>query len=359
MKDESFSLQSWVEKRWYGKPGCLLFFLPFSLLFNMASHVRRLSQRRKSSPYDAPVIVVGNISVGGTGKTPTIIALVNFLNAKGLKVGVVSRGYGRDTDRLVVANSMSQPADLGDEPYLIYQQSECAVAVCSDRSLAIEELIHECGCDVVLADDGLQHYRMHRDREIVVVDGERLLGNRHLLPVGPLREAPARLDDADWVLVNMPADSPDRELPVCYQQAYRAVVVPVELVQLTSGNCYPLSHLQSLKNITAVAGLGNPNKFFSTLRNLDVKFVEKPFKDHHAYTSEDFSRLAGQSIVMTEKDAVKCKGLVDDSSYFLRIALSLPDAFLESFYQSVRCLLEGEGTGDGNGAGERKIERQN
>lgn len=332
-----------METRWYGRPGWLLLLLPLSWLFGLVSRSRRASQCRKASAYKVPVIVVGNISVGGTGKTPTIIALVEFLQNKGVSVGVISRGYGRDSESLVVASDTSLPCELGDEPYLIFQQTKCALAVCSNRSLAIEALIDQAACEVILADDGLQHYSMFRDKEIIVVDAERGFGNRHLLPVGPLREAPGRVDEADWVLVTNSAKTSEnfagQNLHSRIAHSHAAYIEPVELIQLSSGEKYPLAHLQELENIAAVAGLGNPNKFFSTLRQLGLSFREMPFKDHHRYSLDDFSACADNAVVMTEKDAVKCQGFLGDSAYFLRVRLALPEAFLDDFFQSVQQLI--------------------
>ncbi|WP_158657998.1 tetraacyldisaccharide 4'-kinase [Agarilytica rhodophyticola] len=336
-----FSLQAAVERRWYGQPGCLLLLSPLEKLFSSITQKRKRTHLQASSVYSCPVIVVGNISVGGTGKTPTIIALVKLLQNMGKKPGVISRGYGRKSDTLALVDDNSKAHEVGDEPLLIYRATACNVAVSSDRHEAIETLAKQHQCDIVLSDDGLQHYKMHRDKEIIVVDGERLFGNGHLLPVGPLREYPARLREASWVLVNMPSGSSFGDLENLQElsTAHAIRVKAKVLTDIVSAQQYPLSILQSCDNLVAFAGLGNPNKFFKTLDSLGFRYHKKPFPDHHHYCAEDFSGLENKTIIMTEKDAVKCRHLITGVAYSLAIEMVFPEAFIEQFRSAITKLL--------------------
>lgn len=330
-------LTSWVEKRWYGEPGVLKAFLPISALFSFIAERRRKKATAQAQAFSVPVIVVGNISVGGTGKTPTIIALVECLQAQGLKVGVVSRGYGRktvDPKAVVIADDCSTPQSIGDEPFLIYRATSCALAVSAQRVEAVKALINQQHCNVILSDDGLQHYSMHRDKEIAVVDAQREFGNGHLLPVGPLREPPSRLRTVDWVLYNC-ADETCR-VP---DTAHAIHVKPQYFVNVISGETVALDQFPS-KPCVAMAGLGNPQKFFTTLEGLGINFEARPFPDHHAFCEEDFRQLKDRVIVMTEKDAVKCQHLVGPETYYLKISMALPQSFLNELITSVNACLD-------------------
>ncbi len=338
MSSKPSKFQQWVEGHWYGRPGLLSLLSPLESLYNAVAVSRREKQSRTAQKYSVPVVVVGNISVGGTGKTPTIIALIYFLQGKGLRVGVVSRGYGRVTEGLIVANNLSAATDLGDEPYLIYHNTECELAVCENRSEAVKALSDDKRCDVILSDDGLQHYSMFRDREIVVIDGKRGIGNGRLLPVGPLREPSQRIDEVDWVLVNG-ADA-SVSLIATKNQVFNVGIEPVEFIQIVSGDAFPLDYFSDSRDLIAMAGLGNPRKYFDTLGELSLKFQEKIFKDHHAYDETDFSDMVNKVILMTEKDAVKCKSFVGDNAFYLKIEMKLPSAFLEDFYFQIHSLIK-------------------
>ncbi len=338
MSSKPSKFQQWVEGHWYGRPGLLSLLSPFESLYKAVAASRRKTQSRAAQKYAVPVVVIGNISVGGTRKPPTIIALISFLHGKGLRVGVVSRGYGRITQGLVIANKTSATTEIGDEPYLIYHSAVCELAVCENRNDAVSALSNVNICDIILADDGLQHYSMYRDREIVVIDGARGVGNGRLLPVGPLRELPQRVDEVDWVLVNGAASS--MPLLDTKTKVFNTRIAPVVFIQVVSGDSFPLTHFSGSNDLIAMAGLGNPQKFFDTLDELNLKFQEKTFKDHHAYDEEDFSDMAGKVILMTEKDAVKCKSLVGDSAFYLKVEMTLPKEFLEDFYSQINTLIK-------------------
>jgi len=205
-----------LERAWYKPCSWALALLPLSYLFRGVAAGRKayLQSRYQAKPFAVPVVVVGNIAVGGTGKTPLIIRLVHSLQAEGIRPGIVSRGYGGQPSKLprkVAADSSAQ--EFGDEPVLIAREANCPVVVDSDRVAAVQYLIDEFDVDVVLSDDGLQHYRMHRDLEIAVLDARRGLGNGQCLPAGPLREAPGRLDDVDFIVLNGAAESDSPSLP--------------------------------------------------------------------------------------------------------------------------------------------------
>ncbi len=328
-----------IERRWYGRPGWLLWLTPLERLFALAAGRRRRRQTRRRVASPVPVIVVGNIAVGGTGKTPTLVELVKFLQDKGHRPGVVSRGYGRRGRELALAGPTADPLAIGDEPYLIYQATGCDVAVGSHRVDAIRRLVDRFGCDLILADDGLQHYKMARDAEIALVDGGRGFGNGHLLPVGPLREAPARLRACDWVLVNMPAGV-SQAPAIAHRSVHQIRVAAVGVTHIASGARYGLDKLAQLKDITAVVGVGNPDRFFRTLDHLQVRYRPRVFPDHHRYAAADLRVDRGASVLMTEKDAVKCRQLAADNAYCLNIAMQLPRVFLDQFYHRVQALIE-------------------
>lgn len=270
--------------------------LPLSALFCLLVFIRRTGYRHAlvhGSRVAVPVIVVGNITVGGTGKTPLVIALVEWLQRQGVRPAVISRGYGRESgEGSVLVTPEMDAAVAGDEPLLISREGGVAVYVGVDRVAAAERALADGGCDLLVLDDGLQHYRLQRDIEIIVVDGERQFGNGLCLPAGPLREPRSRLEEVDAVVVN------GGNMHLQPQPLYRL------------GQPEQQQPLESLagETVHAVAGIGNPQRFFAMLEGAGVKVVPHPFPDHHQYNGEDFQLLAAGELplVMTEKDAVKC-----------------------------------------------------
>lgn len=256
----------------------------------------------RSAELPVPVIVVGNISVGGTGKTPLVLWLAQFLREQGLRPGIISRGYGGTAIIPQEVMPDSEPRLCGDEPVLLARKSACPVWIGRDRvAVAQALLVAHPDVNVIISDDGLQHYRLRRDVEIAVIDGVRGLGNGFLLPAGPLREKASRLEQVDAVVVNGATATP---LP--------ATTAPRYHMHLNGEVFYNLLHSETRasatdlrgKTLHAVAGIGNPNRFFDHLRSLELKIVEHPFPDHHRYQPEDLA-FSG-AMVMTEKDAVKC-----------------------------------------------------
>lgn len=268
-----------------------------------------------------PVIVVGNITAGGTGKTPLTIALVERLRAAGFKPGVASRGYGRDDDgQARWVDAATPPADGGDEPVLIARHTGTRVRVDRDRVAAARALV-AAGCDLVICDDGLQHYRLQRDVEIEVIDGARRYGNGRLMPAGPLREPVERAAACAFRVVNLPdaqADAAFGEWPMHLQAD--------DALPLRGGRPKPLSAFVG-QRVHAVAGIGNPGRFFGMLRNHGLGVVPHAFADHHDYRAEDFEFGSELPVLMTEKDAVKCTVFANAWFYSVPVAAKLPEAF--------------------------------
>jgi tetraacyldisaccharide 4'-kinase len=275
---------------------------------------------------------VGNISVGGTGKTPLLIALVKGLQQQGFNPGVISRGYGGNASHYpYLLNAASTAAEAGDEPVTIYRQTGCAVCVGADR-IAAARVLEDENCDILLSDDGLQHYRLARDIEIAVVDGQRGLGNGWRLPVGPLRESKARLKTVDWVVVNSPSDN--FALPGLADLFYVPMQICAhELVNLQSGEKISAAEFNST-SVHAVAGIGNPQRFQDTLTQLHA------FPDHHTYSASDLQFANNVPVVMTEKDAVKCREFAQPHWFYLPIVANLPDSFWQALLQKLERICE-------------------
>ncbi|MCW6030684.1 MULTISPECIES: tetraacyldisaccharide 4'-kinase [unclassified Pantoea] len=303
-----------IERIWSGRSPLWLLLWPLSLLYGAITWLIRLSfQRgwRKSWRAPCPVIVVGNLTAGGNGKTPVVIWLVQALQQRGLRAGVVSRGYGGKAERYPLLVTAETPtAQAGDEPVLIAQRTQVPVAVAPQRRLAVEGLLAAHDLDVIITDDGLQHYALQRDREIVVVDGMRRFGNGWWLPAGPMRERASRLQTVNAVIVNG-GDAQADEIAMTLQ--------PGLAVNLISGATVAL---EQLPEIVAMAGIGHPPRFFNTLKQQGIQPVaEIAFADHHAYSEDELQRLtqAQQCLLMTEKDAVKCRGFARPNWWYLPV----------------------------------------
>ena len=316
-----------VERQWYSKPSWLLLFAPLSALFVVISFLRRkyFAVFQKPKGLSAPVIVVGNIAVGGTGKTPLIISLVLKLAELGYKPGVIARGYGAEVEGSVVVSSQSTAIDVGDEPLLIFQSCHCPVAVGKNRIESAQLLIDREKCDLILSDDGLQHYALHRDVEVAVIDSRRLLGNGWRLPVGPLRESRNRLSEVDFVFCNGEVVS-ESWLP--QSNTFAGSLEPVHWVNVKTSETIALNDLP-LDGAVAVAGIGNPHRFFSTLKDLGFAGPTKGFADHHGFSSADFKEIT-EPVLMTEKDAVKCSAFAEDNWWALSVGFQLPSDFVTS-----------------------------
>lgn len=332
------SLETRLTRRWYGRPGWLWLLWPLEGLYRAVAALRRLAYRRgwrAGWRAPVPVLVVGNIAVGGTGKTPVVIALCEALRAAGWRPGIVSRGYGANPPAFPHLVDSAGSADAaGDEPLLLARRSGCPVVIAPDRARAVRELLSRHPCDVVICDDGLQHYALARDIEVAVIDGARGLGNRHCLPVGPLREPPARLAAVDAVLINGGTGVAG--------QGHRFELRPTALVQLATGRRVAAADWPpEQRRVHAVAGIGNPGRFFATLRALGLAVEEHPKPDHHRFTAGDFRFDTALPVVMTEKDAVKCTGLQDERLWYLAVDAALPDSLLRAITGKLAALRAG------------------
>ncbi len=263
-----------------------------------------------------PVVVVGNISVGGTGKTPFIQFLVAELAKKNIKAGIVSRGYGAKINNFPHLVDESDNAKMvGDEVYMLYRQTGVPIAISPKRSEAVKLIETISDLDLIISDDGLQHYAMDRQYEYALVDGQRGLGNRLMLPFGPLREPVSRLKSVDQVIVNGKSEEALSGLTTRNVQ-----IEVVGLVHIKSGEQVTLSNL-SEHSVTAVAGIGNPDRFFKTLAEHKTSFNSMVFDDHHDFCAEDFDKISSEIVVMTEKDSVKCLPFAKENWYFLKIRM--------------------------------------
>lgn len=333
------SLSARIVRDWYQKKSWLWILLPLSLVFRVLSALRRRLYRRgvfASERVAMPVIVVGNITVGGTGKTPLVTALVERLRAVGFKPGIASRGYGANPPvRPLSVTAETNVAHCGDEPLMLARRTGVPVVIDSDRVAACNRLIVEHHCDVIVTDDGLQHYRLQRDVEVVVIDAERGLGNAQLLPMGPLREPPARLDCVDYVVINGSRIPAGLE---CFNPLSMQIEAD-EFIELATSKRLPVQAWPGDRRVHAMAGIGNPQRFFDTLGKLGFDIIPHSFADHYAYTREDLEFGDRLPIIMTEKDAVKCRQYLPDvPCWALAVSARLPDAFFDQLIERLRHL---------------------
>jgi tetraacyldisaccharide 4'-kinase len=321
-------LSAWIERAWYDNGFGRLLLWPLTLLYSLIIAVRRWLYRigvMSSTGVPAPVIVVGNIVAGGAGKTPVTLYLAQALKARGMQPGIISRGYGRqDESSLLEVTRSSNPAEVGDEPLLLARRSGCAVFVGRDR-VAAARLAIEGGADVLIADDGLQHYRLRRDFEICVVDGSRGLGNGLQLPAGPLREPASRLATVDVVMVNVTGVTDE---PAGVSGAVHVVPFSLEAAEATSLDGSESKPLEAFAGapVDAVAGIGNPERFFRLLERHGLTVVRHPLPDHAGFDPNRVAPGAGRAILVTEKDAVKLDPLTAGSVWYVPVELQIDDA---------------------------------
>lgn len=313
----SQSLERRLASVWYSPQHPMRWVLwPLEMVYRLVFAVNRSCYTfglKKTKDLPVPVIVVGNVTVGGTGKTPCVIWLANQLKDRGLRVGCVSRGYGGETaDGPRRVNGSSDPLEVGDEPVLIAAATGCPVMIDPDRVAAGEALLAEKRLDVLIADDGLQHFALGRAFEIAVVDGERGLGNGACLPAGPLREPARRLDHVDAVVVNA-GDWGEGSV-------FRMALVPSRVSQLSGNGRRTLSDFRDTI-VHAVAGIGNPDQYFEMLRAHKIRVIPHAFQDHARFEPSDLDFEDEHPILMTEKDAVKCRTFADER--FWSVAVNL------------------------------------
>ncbi len=321
---------SGLERHWYRITPLHLVLLPVSLLFRALVALRHALYRSgvlTSHELPVPVIVVGNISAGGTGKTPLTLALAQQLIERGRHPLIVSRGYGGTAQRpqRVVPDSDAQ--QVGDEPLLMARRNLCPVWIGKDRAAAAQTALQaHPQCDVVLCDDGLQHYRLRRDAEIAVIDGERGFGNGLMLPAGPLREPSARLQSVDAVVVNGGEPSPGRYAMRLTGDIFYNLIDPGKTA--VAGSFIA-------QNNHAVAGIGNPRRFFDHLEALGIPFTPHAFPDHHPYSAADLAFADCDTILLTEKDAVKCAAFADARCWVLRVEARIDPSLIDHLLRKI------------------------
>jgi tetraacyldisaccharide 4'-kinase len=313
---------------WYGRSLLSTLLLPLSWLYCAVVRLRRLGFRRgwlRSRRLPVPVIVVGNLTVGGTGKTPLVLYLAALLRARGWTPGIITRGYGGQAASWPQrVGPRSDPRLVGDESVLLARRSGCTLAAGPDRTAAGRLALQHGGCDILISDDGLQHYALRRDLEILLIDGERGLGNGRCLPAGPLREPPSRLTTVDLVLYKG-GSGPHPE--------HVMRLVPGAAVNLAAPERRrDLADFRG-ERVLAVAGIGSPEAFFARLEALGLEIERRPFPDHHGYSRADAAAWAERTVIMTEKDAVKCAPLATEHHWYLPVEAHLSaasEAFLLS-----------------------------
>ena len=323
-------LHTSVMDAWYSESGWTSAFSPLSHLFSSMAE-RRKNQYQMQSRWEppVPVIVVGNITVGGTGKTPVVTRLVKYLIQQGHRPGVVSRGFGsKGANYPLEVTECSSPGDVGDEPVMLAKQCDCPVVVDPDRVRGAQHLYNAHPCTVIIADDGLQHYNLKRHIELVVVDGARMLGNGLCLPAGPLREPPERLKSVDFVLINgEPASDPG--VPYTAFHLVPEALAPVE------GQIRQVTPPPQSGKVHAVAGIGNPQRFFESLSALGFEVIPHPFPDHHGFSEPDITFNDGLPVIMTAKDAVKCQTFADANHWYLPVTTNIPSGVLAQLARRV------------------------
>jgi len=322
-----------LQHHWYRISPLHLLLYPVSLIFRTLVALRRFLYRSgvfASPKFHVSIVIVGNISVGGTGKTPLTLWLAQQLIDDGWHPGIISRGYRRSNSKDVLPRCVSaedSSDEVGDEPLLMAQRKLCPVWIGRDRpAVASALLLAHPECDIILSDDGLQHYRLHRDAEIVVIDGARRFGNGLLLPAGPLREPASRLNSVDAVVVNG-GEAQANEFGMKLQGTRFHNLLNPEIV--VSANELAGQRLQ------AIAGIGHPKRFFDHLKQLNLQCKTQAFSDHHDFTSSDLDFDNVDAILMTEKDAVKCAAFATEKHWVLRVDAQVDPALAQLIIKKV------------------------
>ena len=329
------SIEKRIVKAWYSKFSLVLLLYPLSLIFRSMAAIRRyfLCRFHQGKPFSAPVVVIGNISVGGSGKTPLLIKLCLELIARGLKVAVVSRGYGGHASAYPLQVATDTAAAIcGDEPLLIRQSLPLCgaiVVVDSQRKRGAEFALSQSACDIVLCDDGLQHYHLHRDLEIAVVDGSRGLGNDLCLPAGPLREPASRLKSVDLVVINGQAGLKGIASDATYS------LKPARFRQLSTGKVLAVDAWPFSKSVHALAAIGNPQRFADTLVSLGMSPILLGYDDHCTMTTSDLNFDDDLPVIITAKDAVKFDTVNFDNVWVLEVEAELSSSLVDKIVDAV------------------------
>ena len=322
---------SFVVDSWYKKSLWLYLLYPFSLIFSYLTSLRRkrfLTNKITSFKSEVPIVVVGNLTIGGTGKTPLVKYIVTELKNKGYKPGIVSRGYGGKFKETLQVTSETPVKHTGDEAQIL-AKLDVPFYIDKNRVRAVKKLSKNHDCDVIISDDGLQHYKMGRQVEIAVIDGKRRFGNNLTFPAGPLRESSKRIDTVDFIVNN---SGPTEE------GEYLMNISPTKFVHLKSGKTYSIENWPMHNQVHAVAGLGNPGRFFDLLDKLGFDIIRHPFPDHHNFLSSDIFYLDHLPIVMTEKDASKCKDFDNNKIWYLKIDADLNNKFIDNLDKKLKSI---------------------
>jgi tetraacyldisaccharide 4'-kinase len=343
MKDAAYS---WIHRAWYGGHGWYRVLLPLSGIYWLLSALRRflygagvLRTRRAK----VPVIVIGNITAGGTGKTPVTVWLASSLAERGFSPGIVSRGYGGSKSGTSMrVDVRSDPAVVGDEPVLIALRTGRPVVVDADRARGAAMLVQD-GADLVIADDGLQHYALARDYEICVVDGARGLGNGLLLPAGPLREPVSRIGEVDQVLINGRLRERQEAMPTGLQNAIEFRLAAKEALRLDGSLSRPIERFAGT-TVHAVAAIGNPGRFFDMLRGHGIQVIEHAYPDHAPLSPGDLDFGDDFDILMTEKDAVKFPRRVSDRFWYVPVDVEIDPASAAPWLEQIESRMRNEQT---------------
>lgn len=334
------SLESLFTGSWYGRLGWTNVFRPLQpLIRTLVSNKRKAFLQRSNNPYrpPIPVIIVGNISVGGTGKSPMVVAICEYLSANGYRPGIVSRGHGGKVTSPTRVYSHSSVREVGDEPLMLARRTACPVVVFYKRDVAVKHLLATTDVNIIVSDDGMQHYQLDRDIEIAMLDAKRGVGNGHLLPVGPLREPVERLCEVDFVV----------SITNQTTEALEKLPVSVTILSLSSHNLVSLDGTRQLSFLEAfgdqkkwhvMAGIGNPQRFVETLNQLGLhqdKASYRWFSDHHDFDVDDVP--FDGAVIMTEKDAVKCQSLAlkNANVWYLPVSLVLSEPFQQAFNKTL------------------------
>lgn len=310
-------LENWFNATWYARSRPPFWLVPFEWLYKLLLALRSVLFRSKvlgTWRAPVPVIVIGNLTVGGTGKTPLALHLARRLGEKGWRPGLVSRGYGISLDDPLLVEPDDVAAIIGDEPMLLARESGCPVAVFPKRAEAARLLLEKTDCNLLICDDGLQHLALERDVELLVIDGLRRFGNGHCIPAGPLRESTRRVGKVDFAIQNGGVET---------SEFVQMNLVPVELVNIMSRKSMSLDEAAQRK-WHAVAGIGNPDRFALTLKEVGIDAKLESFPDHHAFVVDDFATAGDKPVLMTAKDAVKCESFAGPDWWYLRVLAEFP-----------------------------------
>ncbi len=330
-EDEDSS--SFVVDSWYKKSLWLYLLYPFSLIFSYLTTRRRkryLNNKIESYKSEVPIIVVGNLTIGGTGKTPLVKYIVTELINRGYRPGIVSRGYGGKFKETLKVSTDTPVKETGDEAQIL-AKLDVPFYIDKNRVRAVKKLTKNHECDVIISDDGLQHYKMGRHIEIAVIDGKRRFGNNLTFPAGPLRESSKRINTVDFIVNNSGPTNEDE---------YLMNISPTKFVHLKSGKSYSIENWPMHKQVHAVAGLGNPGRFFDLLDKLGFDIIRHPFPDHHNFLSSDIFYLDHLPIVMTEKDASKCKDFDNNKIWYLKIDADINNKFIDNLDKKLKSISQ-------------------